>query len=93
MTENNTIPINQRLLTARGHLKAVTEMVDSNVPHKVVLHQLHAVQAALKAVSQMIIGENIEECFHILVTSKSSEESQKALDSLLVLYNLSFNQK
>ncbi len=93
MTENITIPINQRLLSAGGHLKAVTAMVESNVPHRIVLHQLHAVQAALKAVSQLIIEEYIKDCLHTIVTSKSSDESQDALDSLLGLYNMSFNQK
>jgi DNA-binding FrmR family transcriptional regulator len=93
MLKDKTILINQRLLSAGGHLKAVTAMVDSKVSHRIVLHQLCAVQGALKAVSQMILKEYIEECLQILVTGNTPEESQEALDSLLVLYNWSFSQK
>ena len=93
MSDDKIIPINRRFLSAGGHLKAVTTMVESEVPHQIVLHQLHAVQGALKAISQMILEEYIEECFQVLVTSNSPEKSQQTLDSLLALYNWSFSQK
>ncbi|MFV1948810.1 MAG: metal-sensitive transcriptional regulator [Anaerolineales bacterium] len=82
-----------RLSSAEGHLRAVNGMVESQIPSRIVLHQLRAVQGALKAVSKMIHGEYIEECLRILVTSDSPEESQQALDSLLELYNWSVSQK
>ena len=85
MSDDKIIPINRRLLSAGGHLKAVTAMVESKVPHRIVLHQLHAVQGALKTVSQMILEEYIEECFQLLETGNSPEENQQALDSLLAL--------
>ncbi len=93
MSFDRTIPISRRLISAGGHLKAVTSMVESDVSRKDVLHQLYAVQGALKAVSQMILKEHIRECIEILVANNSPEEQREALDSMLVLYNWTFDHK
>lgn len=93
MMRKNTIPINQRLLSAGGHLKAVTAMVESNVSPKIVLFQLYAVQGAIKAVTRILVEEYTEECLDVMISSASSEESREARDSLLALYNWSLYQK
>lgn len=92
METKSIIPINQRLLSAGGHLKAVTAMVESNVGNEIVLFQLYAIQSAIKAISRILIEESMNEYFDALLSSRSLEESQQALDSLLSLYNRSINQ-
>ena len=92
METKSKIPINQRLLSAGGHLKAVTAMVDSNVGNEIVVFQLYAIQNAIKAISRILVEESMNEYFEDLLESRSSEESQQALDSLLSLYNRSINQ-
>ena len=87
------IPIKQRLLSAGGHLKAVTAMVESNAPKENVIFQLDAVQGAIKAVTQILLEECIDERLGVVLSGKSGGESREALDSLLVLYNRSINQK
>jgi DNA-binding FrmR family transcriptional regulator len=92
METKSMIPVNQRLLSAGGHIKAVTAMVKSNVGNEIVLFQLCAIQNAIKAISRILVEESINEYFDLLLSSSSSEESQKALDSLLSLYKCSINQ-
>jgi DNA-binding FrmR family transcriptional regulator len=93
MTAMNSNPIKQRLLSAGGHLEAVTAMVDSNISAEIVVFQLYAIQGAIKAITQSISKEHIEECLEVLTSSSSEEESRKALDSLLSIYSWSITKK
>ena len=92
METKSMVPINQRLLSARGHLKSVTAMVESNVGNEIVLFLLYAIQSAIKAISRILVEESMNEYFEALLSSRSLEESQQALDSILSLYNRSINQ-
>ncbi len=52
----------QRLRTARGHLEAVTRMIEEDRSCVDVLHQLSAVRGALEAVCQELLEHHLRDC-------------------------------
>lgn len=48
----NSTQLIRRLRSAQGHLQTVTGMVEAGEPCEQALHQLNAVQGALKAAAQ-----------------------------------------
>jgi len=93
MSLENSSHIIRRLRSAKGHLQAVTNMVESGEACKDVLHQLNAVQCALKAAAQMLLEEHLKESETIIKSSDSPEERELALDYLIMLYHWTFNHK
>lgn len=83
----------RRLRSAGGHLQAVTSMVESGEPCEQVLHQLNAVQGALKAAARILLDEHIRESELIIKSSDCPDERAQALDYLVMLYHWTFNQK
>lgn len=85
--------ITRRLRSAEGHLQAVTNMVETGESCDEVLHQLNAVQGALKAVAQILLEEQLQESETIIKYSDCPEEREQALDYLILLYQWTFNHK
>lgn len=82
-----------RLRSAEGHLKAVTTMVETGESSEQVLHQLHAVQGALKAIAQLWFEQHIKETEAVIKFSECPEDREQALDYLTMLYQWTFNHK
>ncbi len=60
-TSNKTLIVN-RLKIAEGHLRKVREMVEKDVYCIDILHQLQAVEAALKETDSQILQNHLNTC-------------------------------
>ena len=76
----------QRLRCASGHLNAVIKMTESGEPCEQVLHQLNAVQAALRATGGKLLGCQSQESQAIILDSPSPERRTSELKRLQSLY-------
>ena len=95
MELNRQPEIMQRLRSAVGHLKAVIEMAESSQPCEAVLHQLNAVQSALRITGTKIICCEAASVRENLVNSLTSSETSTEiyrLQSLYTIYIQHFNQ-
>lgn len=86
MTRDRIVEIRQRLQCASGHLNAVLTMVEKESPCEEVLHQLHAVDAALKAIGQVLVLNRVQEIETLIKDSSTSEESTTQFQRFVPLY-------
>jgi DNA-binding FrmR family transcriptional regulator len=86
MEPNPQADILRRLRCAEGHLNAVIEMAESGQPCEQVLHQLNAIQSALRATGGRIICWQSESMRDIVLNSDSFAERSIALKQLQFLY-------
>ena len=91
MTRDRTTDIRQRLQCASGHLNAVQTMVEKESPCEEVLHQLHAVEAALKAIGQVLVLNRVEEIESLIKNSPTSEERTEQFQLFVPLYMVAQN--
>ena len=54
--------ITVQLARIEGHVRAVKEMNEAGTSYVEVLHQLGAVQAALRKTAQMIVDDHVDGC-------------------------------
>ncbi len=64
----------QRLRSARGHVDAVTRMVEADRSCIDVLHQLSAVQEALAGVRRRLLERHLRECLEAAVAAGEVDE-------------------
>jgi DNA-binding FrmR family transcriptional regulator len=81
-----------RMRIVEGHMKAVTNMVETGEPSDQVLHQLNAVQCALNTITQIFFAEHTKESEKIIKTSECSQERTQALENLTKLYHWSIDK-
>lgn len=77
-----------RLHSASGHLNAVVQMVEEDQPCEEIMHQLLAVQAAIKATGHYLVKKQFEHSANILLTSDCEETRSSESVRLLNLYKL-----
>jgi DNA-binding FrmR family transcriptional regulator len=75
-----------RLRCAAGHLNAVIEMTETGQPCEQVLHQLNAVQAALRAAGTKLIICQAQSSQTIILDSPSPKQRIAELKRLQSLY-------
>jgi DNA-binding FrmR family transcriptional regulator len=78
----------RRLQCAAGHLNAVIEMTEAGQPCEQVLHQLNAVQAALRAVGTKLIICQAQSSQSIILDSRSPKLRLAELKRLQSLYTI-----
>lgn len=78
----------RRLRCAAGHLNAVIEMTNSNQPCEQVLHQLNAVQSALRAAGIEIIRCQARSSQAIILNSRSPNQRLSELKRIQALYTI-----
>ena len=78
----------RRLRCAAGHLNAVIEMTQAGQPCEQVLHQLNAVQAALRAAGARIVHCQVRSSQAIILKSPSSKQRLAELERLQSLYTI-----
>lgn len=71
--------ITQQLARVEGHVRSIKEMTAAGKPYVDVLHQLGAVQAALRKTAQMVVDDHLENC---LMDAIGQGKGQQALDEL-----------
>lgn len=77
-----------RLRSAKGHLQAVIAMVEAGEPCESVLHQLYAVQAALRCTERAFIRCQLEQSTDSLLNDPCPETRVQTLLRLSNLYSL-----
>ena len=88
MTQDKRTDIQQRLHCAVGHLNAVMQMAETDQTGEEVLHQLHAVEAALQAIGRKLVLHQVEEIESQIRNSASSEERTAQLQRFIPLYSI-----
>src|SRR6266545_5871426 len=78
----------RRLRCAAGHLNAVIEMTETGQPCEQLLHQLNAVQAALRAVGIRLLICQAQNSQTIILDSPSPEQRVSELKRLQSLYTI-----
>ena len=76
----------RRLRCAAGHLNAVIEMTEAGQSCEEVLHQLNAVQAALRVTGSKLIICQAQSSQEIILDSPSPEQRSSELRRLQSLY-------
>lgn len=78
----------RRLRCAAGHLNAVIEMTQAGQPCEQVLHQLNAVQAALRVIGTKLLICQAQSSQSLILDSSSAEERLAELKRLQSLYTI-----
>ena len=88
MKSDQQSDIIRRLRCAAGHLNAVIEMTEAGQPCEQVLHQLNAVQAALRVTGTRFIICQAESSQALILDSSSLEQRTSELKRLQSLYTI-----
>jgi DNA-binding FrmR family transcriptional regulator len=75
-----------RLRSASGHLTAVIEMTEAGKPCEQVLHQLNAVEAALRAAGARLIICQVKSSRAVILASTSPKQRTAELERFQSLY-------
>ena len=78
----------RRLRTARGHLDAVIGMLDAAEPCEPILHQLGAVEAALRAAGARLLACQLRRSQEVIRHSPCADDRVAEIARLHVLYHL-----
>ena len=75
-----------RLRSAEGHMRAVIGMVESGQNCEKILHQLHAVEAALQVTGLHLLQCQVEQSIEIVSQHPSLEKRNAEIERLIELY-------
>src|SRR6266536_614054 len=89
MKPNQQSDIVRRLRCAAGHLNAVIQMTEAEQSCEEVLHQLNAVQAALRAAGVKIVECQAQSSQDVILNSASVNQRTAELKRLQSLYAIS----
>ena len=76
----------KRLRSAEGHMRAVIGMVEKGQDCEKVLHQLHAVEAALQASGRHLLHCQVKQSIEIVSQHPSLEKRNAEIERLVDLY-------
>jgi DNA-binding FrmR family transcriptional regulator len=76
----------KRLRSAEGHLGAVIGMVEAGQNCEKVLHQLHAVEAAIQASGRHLLHCQVQQSIEIVSQHPSLEKRSAEIERLVDLY-------
>ena len=71
--------IARRLKRAEGHLRAITEMIDSGRPCVDIAQQLHAVEKAICQAKKTLIQDHLDHCLDA-VAGSSARDQRRSMD-------------
>jgi len=75
-----------RLARIEGHVRAVKHMSEAGKPCAEVLHQIGAVQAALRKVAQIVLEDHLDHCISGAVEGEEGKELIRSLKDALSSY-------
>ena len=78
----------RRLRSAEGHLRAIAGMVEAGADCQAILHQLHAVQGALRAVDRRLIEHYLNDCLRAELWNPDPASRARAIERVVALYEL-----
>lgn len=77
-----------RLRSAGGHLETIIRMVETGEPCEPILHQLGAVQAALRAAGARVLACQLRQSQDVIRHNPSVEDQAAEIARILVLFHL-----
>ncbi len=86
MNQPHEQEILRRLKSVEGHVRGVQRMVDEGAYCIDVVHQIVAIQRALKRVSAMVLDEHLRSCVTDAMRGPDGGEREKVLDELLQVF-------
>ena len=92
MTPDPEMEVVRRLRCAAGHLNAVIEMAEDGQSCEQVLHQLNAVEAALRAAEVHLVNAHVQASEAIILADPSPDQRAHELKKLLSLYTIVMHQ-
>jgi len=85
-TEKSNKEILNRLSYLEGHLRAVRRMVEEGKYCIDVIHQIEAVEAALKKVKEIILENHLNTCVTTAISGKNEKNRKRVLGELLEIF-------
>ena len=79
MNDSMKQTVNQRLVSAAGHINGIARMVDEDQYCIDVIKQIQAVQAALNKVSTIILDNHLHTCVTTAVRGDDPDERERVL--------------
>lgn len=76
----------KRLTILEGHLKGVKKMVEQEAYCMEVIHQIHAIQAALNKVSMLILKDHLNSCVISAVRGENPDDRERVLKEIADLF-------
>lgn len=76
----------KRLTILEGHLKGVKKMVEQEAYCMEVIHQIHAIQAALNKVSMLILKDHLNSCVISAVRGENPDDRERILKEIADLF-------
>lgn len=85
-SEKSKKDILNRLSYLEGHCRAVKKMVDQDYYCIDIIHQVEAIEAALKKVKERILAEHLETCVTTAIKGEDEKERKRVLSELMEVY-------
>jgi len=85
-TDKSKKEILNRLSYLEGHCRAVRRMIDEGVYCIDVIHQIEAIEAALKKVKEKILENHLDTCVTTAIKSSSEDARKKVITELIEVY-------
>ena len=79
----------QRMKNAEGHLRGIQRMMEEGAYCIDLIRQIHAVQAALNKVSNMILEEHLKSCLITAVRGEDVHERERVLTEIADVFEAS----
>jgi len=81
--------IQNRLSYIEGHCRAVKRMVEEGAYCIEVIHQIEAIEAALRKVREKILASHLETCVTTAIKGENERVRKKVLKELMEVYKKS----
>jgi len=82
------VDLTRRLRCAEGHLRGIVIMVEQGADCTSIVHQMLAVQGALREVNRSILNQHLDVCLREQLQGADAAAREKCLDEVVSLYQL-----
>ena len=89
MEDGRTTEIMRRLKSVEGHVRGIERMVDDDAYCVDIVNQIHAVQAALRKVSGLVLDRHLNTCVIHAIRGNDSPAKDRVLAELMDLFEAS----
>lgn len=89
MDEQATADVVRRLKSVEGHVRGVQRMVDEGAYCIDVVHQIVAIQRALKKVSGLVLDKHLHSCVTTAVQGRDAAARERVLGELMDVFEAS----
>jgi len=86
MADTSTEDITRRLKSVEGHVRGIERMVEDGAYCVDVVHQIVAVQRALKKVSALVLDRHLHSCVTRAIQGEDTQSRERVLGELLDVF-------